>query len=365
MTTIQLTKPTPFDSAKAEAFAGYLMQQLNGGAISIMLSHGHRLEIFDKLASQPPLTSNEIAELTNLNERYVREWLGAMVVGRILDYWPEEQRYQLPAEHAACLTRGGRLGNMAAPAQFIAVLCSVEEQILDCFRHGGGVSYEAFRRFHQVMAEESDQTVRGALLDHILPIVPGLIERLEAGIRVLDVGCGSGRAINFLAQQFPRSQFVGYDFCEITIARARADALEAGTKNVEFVVRNLSTFDQDADPAAFDLVTGFDVVHDQARPAELLAGIARTLKPNGVFLMQDIHASSHLEKNLDNPMAPFLYTISCNHCMTVSLAQNGAGLGTCWGEELALEMLAAAGFSNVTRHSLEHDVMNTYFVCER
>src|SRR5690606_3222684 len=109
-----------------------------------------------------------------------------------------------------------------------------------------------------------------------------------------------------------------------------------------------------------DLVTAFDAIHDQARPAAVLANIRRALRPGGVFLMQDIRASSHLERNKDHPLGPYLYTISTMHCMSVSLATGGEGLGTVWGEEKALEMLREAGFARVELHRLPHDIMNNY-----
>ena len=116
------------------------------------------------------------------------------------------------------------------------------------------------------------------------------------------------------------------------------------------------------DPGRYDLITAFDAIHDQADPARVLSTIRSALAPDGIFLMQDIAGSSHVELNLERPLAPFIYTISCMHCMSVSLAQGGAGLGAAWGEELALAMLQDAGFE-VSLHNLEHDCMNTYFVC--
>ena len=245
-------------------------------------------------------------------------------------------------------------------AQFIPLLGSVEDRIVACFREGGGVPYSAYPRFHEVMAEDSGQTVVAALFDHILPLVPGLRERLEAGIDALDVGCGSGRAINLMAREFPSSRFTGYDFSEEGITRARAGA--EGLSNVRFEVKDAAKLDE---AESYDLVTTFDAVHDQADPAAVLEGIRRALRPDGVYLMQDIAGSSHLHNNMDHPMGPLLYTISTMHCATVSLAQGGAGLGTMWGEEKAREMLAEAGFTNVEVEQLPHDFGNSYFIVTR
>ncbi|MGH3066208.1 MAG: class I SAM-dependent methyltransferase, partial [Gaiellaceae bacterium] len=307
-------------------------------------------------------TSQELAEAAGLNERYVREWLGAMTTGRIVELDPATQRYSLPAEHAAWLTRAASPDNLAVEAQWITSLSTVEDDIVECFRSGGGVPYERYPRFHEVMAEESAQTVLSVLFSHILPLVPGLTERLADGAALLDLGCGRGRALLMLGERFPQSTFRGYDLSGDAVAYATAQAAERGLGNVTFEQRDLSTFDVDAEPEAFTFVTTFDAVHDQARPLALLKGIRRTLAPDGVYLMQDIQGSSHHHENIDHPGGPLLYMISCMHCMTVSLAQGGDGLGAMWGDEKARELLAEAGFSSVDVHLLEHDPFNAYFV---
>ena len=237
---------------------------------------------------------------------------------------------------------------------------SVEGGIVESFKRGGGLPYSAFPHFHEVMAEDSGQTVVAALKDHILALVPGLTERLEEGIDVLDVGCGSGRALNLMARTFPNSRFSGYDLSEEGIARAEAE--EHGTTNVRFEVKDVAKLDEDA---SYDLITTFDAVHDQADPAAVLKGIADALRDDGVYLMQDIAGSSHVHKNMDHPLAPFLYTISTTHCMTVSLAQGGEGLGTMWGEEKATEMLREAGFAQVEVEQLPHDFVNSYYIVKK
>lgn len=353
-----LPAAAPLIDPKTEAFVERLVGIMTGGALNLMLSIGHRTGLFDTMAKLPPSTSSTIAERAALNERYVREWLGAMVTGKIIDFEPATKTYALPEEYAAVLTRGN-FPNLAGTMQWLAVLGGVEDKIVDCFKNGGGVPYEAFDRFHEVMAEESGQTVVAALNEYILPIVPGLVERLAAGIEVADIGCGSGRALIRMAREFPHSRFVGLDLCADAIAAARREAERHGLSNIRFEVHDVSNL---AFRDHFDLITGFDVIHDQAKPAVVLAQVAKALKPGGIFLMQDILASSDLEKNIDNPLATFLYSISTMHCMTVSLAQGGAGLGTCWGRELAEAMLRDAGFQNVSVQTLPHDEMNYYYV---
>jgi ubiquinone/menaquinone biosynthesis C-methylase UbiE len=353
---------TTFDTAAAEAFGERMMDTLNAGALSLMISIGHRTGLFDTLAGLDPATSPEIAAQAGLDERYVREWLGAMVTARVVEVDAESGRYRLPPEHAASLTRAARPGNMAATCQWIPVLGSVESRIVECFERGGGVPYQAYDRFHQVMAEESDQTVVAALQGDILPGVPGLVERLESGIDVLDVGCGSGRAVNLLARTYPKSRFTGYDFSVEAVAAATAEAEQLGAHNARFLATDAAEI-EDAD--AFDLITAFDAIHDQVRPDAVLAGIARALRGDGVFLMQDIAGSSHVHRDVEHPVGTFLYTISCMHCMTVSLAGGGAGLGAMWGRETACRMLAEAGFAHVEVKSLPHDVINFYYTARK
>jgi SAM-dependent methyltransferase len=245
-------------------------------------------------------------------------------------------------------------------AQWFALMGGVEDKVVDAFTHGRGVPYSEYRRFHEVMAEESGQTVVAALDEHILPLVPGLEERLERGIDVVDVGCGRGKALMHLAQRFPRSRFTGVDFSREATAAAIAETNERGLRNLAFQCVDAAQWDA---REAFDLVLAFDAIHDQPAPAKVLENIRRALRPGGLFLMQDIAAASCVQGNMNHPVGAFIYTISCMHCMSVSLAGGGPGLGAAWGKELALEMLADAGFEDVRVEQLPHDVINYYYVC--
>lgn len=356
MSTMELNQ------AEVEAFAGRMLTILNDSAIGLMVSIGHRTKLFDTLAGMPPARSGEIAATANLNERYVREWLGAMVTGRIVEYDPQNQRYYLPPEHAALLTRAASPNNIAVSTQLIPLLGAVEDGIVAAFRSGGGLHYHDYPRFHDVMAEDSAQSIVGALENVILPLVPGLTEALRAGIDVLDLGCGQGRAMIQLAHAFPNSRFTGYDLTDEAIATARSNAAKLGRTNLHFEVLDAAMLDE---TARYDLICTFDAIHDQAKPAQVLRNIARALRTGRVYLMQDIRASSSLENNLDHLAGPFLYTVSTMHCMSVSLGSGGVGLGTVWGEELALAMLADAGFAEVEVKQLEHDVLNNYYIARK
>jgi SAM-dependent methyltransferase len=345
---------------RAEAFAERLVGALNESALILMASLGHRLALFDRLATLPPATSGRIAEAAGLQERYVREWLGAMVVSGVVEYDPAEATYSLPAEHAAALTRAAGPNNLAGVAAYVPVLAAVEDEIAECFRTGGGVTYSSYPRLQEVMAEDSGAVFDATLIGATLPLVPGLVGRLREGIAVADLGCGSGHAVNLMAKAFPASRFVGYDLSEDAIERASEEAAELGLGNARFAVKDLATLDE---PDTYDLIAAFDVIHDQARPAQVLERIARALAPEGAFLMVDFAASSSLEENVDHALAPTLYMFSVLHCMTVSLAQNGAGLGTLWGEQTALQMLREAGFADVDVERVEADPFNNYYIC--
>jgi 2-polyprenyl-3-methyl-5-hydroxy-6-metoxy-1,4-benzoquinol methylase len=354
-----------FDSHRAEKFAGRMLSALNDGALCLMASIGHRTGLFDVMRDGAPLGSGEIALRAGLNERYVREWLGAMVTAGVVEVDSQTLSFRLPPEHAAFLTRSAAADNMAVFTQYIALLGSVEDDIVECFKKGGGVPYVRFKRFHALMAEDSGQSVMSSLESHVLPLVPGLVGRLERGIRTLDVGCGRGRIMIRLAELFPKSRFFGADLSEDAIAHARNEASGMGLDNIEFNAVDLSDFHERAEPESFDFVTTFDAVHDQAKPLNVLKGIHRSLKRDGVYLMQDIKGSSHVHNNVSHPIGTFLYTVSCMHCMTVSLAQGGEGLGAMWGEEKTREYLERAGFQSVEKHELAHDIQNNWYVVRK
>ncbi|WEX09050.1 class I SAM-dependent methyltransferase [Chelativorans sp. AA-79] len=347
------------DKAAAEAFSEKVAGILDSGAVAAMMSIGHRLGLFDVMAGLPASTSEGIAARAELSERYVREWLAVMVTGGIVTYDPGPRTYRLPAEHAACLTRGAELGNLAVYAQHVALLGQMQGRLLSCFETGEGLAYGDYPCFHQVMAEDSEQTVVAQLVETILPLGEGLKQRLADGIEVLDAGCGRGLALMEMARHFPESRFTGFDLGADAIEFATDAARKAGLTNVSFEVRDLTGYDE---KARFDLITSFDAIHDQKDPQALIRSMKDALKPGGVYLVQDIGGSAKLENNLDFPFAPLLYAISCAHCTPVSLGQGGLGLGTMWGWETAQAMLEGAGFRSVERTVLPHDPMNVWFV---
>lgn len=352
-----------FDNTRAEAFAGKMLDILNGGTVSLMISMGHQTHLFDIMSKLPPSTSEEIATAAKLNERYVREWLGAMVTANIVEYDPSEQKYRLPAEHAAFLTREAGLNNIAVFTQYIALMGEVEQKIIECFHKGGGVPYSAFPRFQELQAEETARIFDARLINNIIPLVDYIADRLKSGIDVLDVGCGRGRAVNILARAFPNSRFAGYDLSSEGIESAKHEAKEWNLTNANFETKDVTTINKREE---YDLITAFDTIHDQAQPTKVLREIYHALRKGGIFLMQDIAASSHLHENMNNPLGPTLYTFSTMHCMTVSLAYNGEGLGTVWGKQKAEQKLREAGFSgHIDIRQIEGDILNYYYIARK
>jgi 2-polyprenyl-3-methyl-5-hydroxy-6-metoxy-1,4-benzoquinol methylase len=350
------------ESDRGQEFAGRLVGIMNDGALALMLSVGHKTGLWDAMSQLPPSTSEEIAKAAGLQERYVREWLGSVTTGGIVEHEPHAMTFSLPAEHAACLTRAAGPANLAAQMQYIGMLAGVEDEVVERFRIGGGVPYSAYPKFHALMAEDSASVHDATLIDGILSLVPGLPDRLRAGIDVADIGCGSGHAVNLMAEAFPASRFTGYDVSEAALAVGRTEAERKGLRNVLLEARDAATLDGSEQ---FDFITSFDAIHDQARPDLALAGIAASLRPGGTYLCVDIKGSSSIAGDMEHPLAPMLYAISTLHCMTVSLAEGGLGLGTMWGERTAREMLAAAGFTSIDLREIPEDIANNYYVATK
>jgi SAM-dependent methyltransferase len=346
------------DRKRIQDFARKLFGHYTSGMLALMVDVGHRTGLFEA-AAKGVATSADLAERAGLNERYVREWLGAMVTGGIMEYDPGSQTYALPQEHAVCLT-GTSSRNLAANSQGLAMLAKRLPAVVACFRGGGGVPYSEFRPdFTEYMDASWRLLYDGLLIKSFLPAVKGLPERLAAGIRVADLGCGTGHAINLMAREYPSSDFVGYDIAEDAIERARAEARAMGLSNARFEIVDVTCLPPGP---KFDLITSFDAIHDQRDPAGVLRSVAEALAPDGIYLAVEPRASSKLEENACNPFAPWMYGVSVLHCMTVSLAVGGAGLGTAWGEQTARRFFAEAGFSRVEALEVPGP-QNTIFVC--
>jgi hypothetical protein len=324
-----------------------------------MLDLGYRTGLFEA-AAEGAATADELAARADLNERYVREWLGALTTAGLFTYDAATQRYALPDDHAAALTGAGP-GNVAPVSRILNHFSGHIPALETAFREGGGVPYESYWPEFSCLSGDIWRRIHDAwLVDKFLGQVPGLNDRLAAGIDVLDVGCGDGHAINVMAQAFPASRFTGYDFSPAGIEAAQSEADAMGLANTRFEILDVTKLPSSPQ---FDLITAFDSIHDQFEPDTVLANIRAALAPGGYFLMIDFKFASDIADNIGNPLAPLHYGISVMHCMTVSLAGGGAGLGTVWGIEKAREMLAAAGFAQVDVVDSPRP-QNCIYICE-
>lgn len=353
---------TGVENEDTKQFGQRIAAAIDGASVTMLLSIGHRTGLFDTMAGLPPATSAEIAQAAGLQERYVREWLGGLVAGCVIDYDPAASTYVLPGHRVAVLTRAGGTRNLASVAMSLPSVGAVEDRIIECFRDGGGVPYSAYHGFTIRQAEQSAQMLDALLLDEIVPLVDGLPERLRDGADVADFGCGAGHAINLMARAFPASRFTGIDFSDEAVAAAITEALALGVDNAVFEAQDLAAVEL---IEAYDVITAFNTIHDQARPAQVLSKIYAALRPGGTFLMVDMKASSRLEDNVGVLGRPYIYAMSTMHCMPVSLALNGAGLGTAWGWQLATAMLTEAGFADIVVEELEADPGKYYYIARK
>ncbi|HVF33595.1 MAG TPA: class I SAM-dependent methyltransferase [Acidimicrobiales bacterium] len=353
--------PTPSLGDDPMALAGAFLSWMNGAALLLGIDAGHRAGAFEALAAAGPVTAEELAAVAGFSPRHLREWLDLMTVGGIVGFDPSDGRYRLPAGATICFT-GSSSMNVAPITAAVALSARHVSAVAATLRKGGGIPYDAYRpEFTELMDTMHRRHYDEHLLEGYIEAVPGLQERLEDGISVVDLGCGTGHVLNLLARAFPTSRFVGYDRAEDALDAARAEADALGLTNVRFEAVDVAALPADA---AFDLVLAFDAIHDQARPRQVLAEARRVLTDGGRFVLVDIKASSHVHENLQQPNAPWLYGASLFHCMQVSLAEGGEGLGTVWGTQTALELLREAGFADV--HLLDTpaaDMMNVIYVC--
>ncbi len=355
------TEQTAVDPARVEAFLETLVgTHYTGGLVALMIDLGTRVGLFDA-AAQGPATSAELAARAGCDERYVREWLGALTLGGIFRHDADRGTFELPAEHAACLTGSGQ-NNLAHLSGIVRFLGKNVPAVATAFRTGGGVRYD---QYFPAFSDFADRVSRGTyeelLVPHWLPLAPGLVERLTAGARVADLGIGTGTSTQALASAFPRSHFVGYDVVEDFIERARKEAAQRGLTNVEFAVLDVTQLPVDP---PFDVVFALDSIHDLPDPLGTLLRVRRALRTAGTFVMVEAANSSRLEGNLENPIATLMYTASTLHCIPVSRANGGPGLGLVWGEDAARALLARAGFVDVRHFPAPGDPFNAVFVAE-
>ena len=354
-----------------QAFAEKMTDILNYSALNLAMAIGYRTGLFDVMDTfDTPQPLQAIADKARLNPRYIKEWLGVMVTGQIVEISRDDDgknRYYLPGHHGDLITRRAGNSNLGVYTQEIPLLtaCAMEA-VIEGFRTGDGVDYDRYPRFQAFMSQLADAKHRQVLVDTFLPSVDGgrLIEDLRSGIRVCDLGCGTGVALILMAGEFPDSRFVGIDISREAIDTARREASQQQLTNLEFAITDAAALSDNSElKASFDYVTAFDAIHDQTNPLAALEGVRHILAPGGRFSMVDIAARTNLVDNLDHPMGPFLYTVSLMHCLPVGMVDGGSGLGMMWGREKAVQLLKEAGFATVQVLEIPEDPFNLHYLC--
>jgi 2-polyprenyl-3-methyl-5-hydroxy-6-metoxy-1,4-benzoquinol methylase len=326
-----------------------------GAAMHAALSYiGDRLGIFKAMMDSGAVTVDQLAARTGLNPRYLREWLGAMAAARYIDYDRDAQTFVLVPEYAAALADEDSPFFVASYFQMAQAAMTIAPEVAEAFAKGGGVTqaeyppslFEAFER-------NSGTRYKHKLLHKWLPLMPQVVDALEAGGTMADIGCGGGRAAIMIAQAFAKARIAGLDVHRESIERARRFAVKSGLSDrVTFEVGNGSQLAAEN----FDFISTFDVIHDAADPAALMRSIRRALKSGGTCLVQEINVSHELSENL-SPLGKMAYSISTLYCLTTSLANHGAGIGIAMGEPKTRELAAGAGFSRFRRLPIKDDVV--------
>lgn len=359
MNTQTQTPASGIDEQRAEAFVGKAMGDLSATLTVLMATIGDRLGLFTTLAEQGPATSDQLAERAGIAERYAREWLAAMAAAGYFDYDPQAGTYTLPAEHQPVLAAEGGPVFFGGVYEEMSALAGVLDQIIEAFRTGGGVAPAEYdEHFFTGLERFTAGWFNNLLLPEWLPAMPAVSQLLEAGADVADVGSGRGRALVKLASAFPASRFVGYDAHGPSVEAARSFAEQAGVADrVRFEQRDVAVAGLSS---AYDVVFTFDVVHDAVDPAGMLSAIRRALRPDGRYVCVDMNTSHRPEENA-GPIGALFYGLSVLYCLTTSLADGGAALGTCGFNPYTVELMCKeAGFQEVRRLPLENPFNNVY-----
>lgn len=344
------TQPA-IDPTKTEAFLGKVLSDTSGMTVTVMAALGDRLNLFKNLAHGPATTA-QLANRTNLNERYVQEWLGVMASAGYVEYDPASGLFTLPPEYVPILAQENGALFFGGIHQMLIGMMSPYNQLMDSFQHGGGVAQSAYDdNLWEGMERFTAGWFENLLLPVWIPAMPEVQSKLEKGADVADVGCGRGRALIKLAQQYPNSRYTGYDVFQPSLDRAQANADAAGVADrIRFQQLDASQ----GIPAQYDIITTFDVVHDAVNPRGLLRAIRQALRPDGTYICLEINGADTLEGNA-GPLGAFFYSVSVLYCMTTSLHGHGEGLGTVGMHEAKVHELGKeAGFSNIKRVPLEN-----------
>jgi len=338
------------DQKKLEAFVERIVLDVGTAMRGGLMYIGDRLGIFAALADAGPVTAAELAQQTGLNERYLREWLGAMATAEYVEHDNEGDTYFLPPEHALPLADEDFPFFTGGMLQMIVPTVTVAPQVAEAFKTGKGVTQDQYLPdMYESIERLTAPWYKHHLVQTWIPAMPDVREKLEAGGSACDVGCGSGRAPITIAKAFPEAEVHGYDVHAGSIERACTNAETEGVADqVTFTVGDGAELPE----RQFDLISTFDVVHDSVDPVGLMSAIRGALREDGTYLMLEMNASGDVEENR-NPLGKFLYNVSTLYCMTTSLAHGGAGIGACMGQDKARELAYAAGFTQFRKLPIE------------
>jgi 2-polyprenyl-3-methyl-5-hydroxy-6-metoxy-1,4-benzoquinol methylase len=345
---------------RQRAFALRVWGYKQGELVSLMIHLGDRLGLYRAMRGRGPISAAELATTTGLQERWLLEWLRGQAAaglvgtddGETFELSPEAVAVLADEQHSLWFAAGAFGGGAAPPA--------VVDRLASAFGSGIGLTYEDLGPTAAEAVERmTEPWTRLGLVPVVLPALDGLEDRLRAGARAIDVGCGSGVAVCVMATAFPASRFEGIDPSQHAVDRARSKAAELGLENVEFAVAGAEDLPRDH---GYDFVTTLDCIHDMPRPADALAAIRRAIRPDGTWLIKDIKSGSSWQQNLRNPVLALMYGLSVTSCMSSGLSEpGGAGLGTLgFHPELAERMCREAGFSRFVRHDVD-DPVNLYY----
>lgn len=353
----------PIDTDAVRAFAFQVWNFKQGEMVSVMIHLGDRLGLYRAMVDKEAMSSMEVSKATGLHERWVREWLYGQAAAQLLAYSKDEEgtdRFQLTEVAAEVLANEATSLEFAAGAFTSPVDEATIDRVAEAFKTGIGLSYQqlgpcAAHRTERMLGPWARQ----ALVPMILPALDGVHARLEAGIDVADIGCGSGVALLAMAKAYPNSRFTGFDPSEHAILRARAEAEKQSITNAEFLVAR----GEDLQPEqTFDFIITFDCLHDMTQPKVVTEAIFRALRKEGTWLVKDIRCDEDFRKMQRNPMLAMFYGFSITACMSSALSEpGGAGLGTVGLPPSLLEkMTKDAGFGEFKVHDFE-DPANLYY----
>jgi SAM-dependent methyltransferase len=332
------------DPQKLEKFLGTMVTELGAAANAALVLIGDKLGLYKALAAKGPLAVAELARETGTNERQLREWLAAQAASGYLNYDPETRKFSLSPEQAAVLADDDSPFNMTGGFCSLSAVFADEPKLTEAFKTGSGVGWGDHCNCLFCGTERFFRPgYKAHLVSDWLPALDGVVEKLERGAKVADLGCGHGVSTMVMAEAFPNSEFIGFDFHAPSIERARSEA--NGLANLRFEVAKA----QDFPGNGFDLVTVFDALHDMGDPVGAAAHARKTLKPDGTLMLIEPLAGDSLEQNL-NPVGRIYYAFSTSICVPASLAQEvGAALGAQAGEARLRDVVREGGFTRFRR----------------